>query len=882
MKKDGAGPSRGHKAASTVSRTPPGAALPVKSRKGSPLRRFEAIVELAPDATIVAGRDGRMVLVNRQTEALFGYTRKELLGQPVELLIPKRFHAAHLRHRAEYAAAPKARPMSAGLQLFGLRRDGSEFPVEVSFGPLGEEDDWQVIVSIRDVSETQRVLAANRELQQLLAVTDTALSHLELDDLLPALLDRVLEVLAVDHASIQLLDDTERMLFTLAARGLDADAPAPKPIAVGQGVAGRIAATRQPLIVDDLSKFPVVSASLFERQRSAVGVPVMLRERLLGVLIVSTTESRRFTEHDAQLLVRVAERVGTSIERARLYEAEQRARLRATARSAELEAVLGGMTDSVAVFDAGGKITYVNAAYRTMLALDAQPDFERLSVTERAHLFHARTSTGEPLSMEQLAGSRLLHGEVLLGSESSDLVLDALDGRTVTVQVAGSPLRDASGQLTGAVLVMRDVTEERRFEREARDLAAHLQSTLDAMSDAVFLFDAQGRLLRLNTAAQAMLDARSATAAFYSQPLRERGAAYQLHWPDGRPVAQEDWPITRVLRGEVLTEVNVQEIVVPDARGRERVMTYVGGPAADAAGNPVGYVLVLRDVTERKRLEREREEAHASALAAREVAQQLDQFFAMASHDIRSPLTALSGNLQMAHARARRLGDTLQSRDEESAELVAPLMTALDRADGSLESVLRLVSLLFDVARARTGTLTLTPAPCDLGALLRKQVEAQRAAVPERSIQLELPDEPVRVVADAVRLEQVLTNYLTNALKYSPDHCPVQVRLEVTEGLAVVAVRDHGPGLPWEEQSRIWELYHRAPGVEVQGTAGTGNASLGLGLHICKRLIELHSGGQVGVESVVGDGSTFWFRLPLATMSQAGVGQEGGTPARVQ
>jgi signal transduction histidine kinase len=139
--------------------------------------------------------------------------------------------------------------------------------------------------------------------------------------------------------------------------------------------------------------------------------------------------------------------------------------------------------------------------------------------------------------------------------------------------------------------------------------------------------------------------------------------------------------------------------------------------------------------------------------------------------------------------------------------------------------------------------------------------------VPERRIEVELPDEPVIVTADAVRLEQVLTNYLTNALKYSPDDQPVVVRLGVSEGLAVISVHDHGPGLPWEEQSCIWELYHRAPGVEVRGKAGAGSGSLGLGLHICKRLIELHSGGQVGVESAVGKGSIFWFRLPLASPS---------------
>jgi signal transduction histidine kinase len=123
----------------------------------------------------------------------------------------------------------------------------------------------------------------------------------------------------------------------------------------------------------------------------------------------------------------------------------------------------------------------------------------------------------------------------------------------------------------------------------------------------------------------------------------------------------------------------------------------------------------------------------------------------------------------------------------------------------------------------------------------------------------------VRVLADAARLSQVLGNYLSNALKYSPADQPVTVRLEVVENLAVVRVVDHGPGIPRQEQSHIWDLFHRVPGIQLQYESGDSAGSLGLGLHICKHLMELHPGGSVGVESAVGEGSTFWFRLPLVS-----------------
>jgi signal transduction histidine kinase len=141
-------------------------------------------------------------------------------------------------------------------------------------------------------------------------------------------------------------------------------------------------------------------------------------------------------------------------------------------------------------------------------------------------------------------------------------------------------------------------------------------------------------------------------------------------------------------------------------------------------------------------------------------------------------------------------------------------------------------------------------------------VEAQRIVASRRTIRLHAPSgEPVPVNADAERIGQVIANYQSNALKYSPPDRPVNVYVEADKGWARVAVRDEGPGLPEDEQARIWEQFHQAPGVTTQGGAV---GSLGLGLHICKEIVEVH-GGQVGVESALGRGSTFWFTLPLAS-----------------
>lgn len=261
-------------------------------------------------------------------------------------------------------------------------------------------------------------------------------------------------------------------------------------------------------------------------------------------------------------------------------------------------------------------------------------------------------------------------------------------------------------------------------------------------------------------------------------------------------------------------------------------------------------------VVERVRLLRERAEAQANAIALAEANRRMDEFMSIVSHELRTPITSIKANIQLAQRRMRK---SVQSETYEAhmlASVLEPLQEILGRAERQTRLLNRLVGDLLDVSRIQANRLELHMISTDLETIVRDAVLVQCQLEPERSISLVLPEQPVPVVADPDRVGQVVTNFVSNALKYSPVDAEVNVRLTVEQGMARVVVRDQGEGIPADQLDRIWGRFHRLHSHEsVEG--------LGLGLYISKSLIE-HHGGSVGVESEVGEGSTFWFTLPLA------------------
>ncbi len=315
-----------------------------------------------------------------------------------------------------------------------------------------------------------------------------------------------------------------------------------------------------------------------------------------------------------------------------------------------------------------------------------------------------------------------------------------------------------------------------------------------------------------------------------------------------------------------VSDASYHKILVAPLRVRGELIGALGLDYGDAPhtytamemsmAGAVGKLAAL--VLERGHLLREREAAIANELAARQVKERMDDFLALATHDLRSPITA--GKLAVSIAR-RRI-ERLIAESAGGAELpTAAIRSNLEIIEGSLNRLLQLVNRLMDVSRVRAGKLSLQLEPCDLRQIVRQAVEEQRLLTPGRLLRLRLPRAgAVIALADAERAGQVVTNLLTNAVRYAPGDSPIDISLRVSGPYARLSVRDRGPGIPAEEQAGIWQRFQQAE----QGKASAAKSGgLGLGLYISREIVHLH-GGQIGVRSAPGQGSTFWFTLPLA------------------
>lgn len=363
--------------------------------------------------------------------------------------------------------------------------------------------------------------------------------------------------------------------------------------------------------------------------------------------------------------------------------------------------------------------------------------------------------------------------------------------------------------------------------------AIELDTIIESIADGVYVCDAQGRIIRVNANGAALT---GLTPEQSLQTLGEYEAINDLRSLDGTPLPPEEHPLAQALQG--ISRTDYRFIMRRYDTGSDMQVRVSAAPIRNSAGEITGAVAVASDISKVYELERQK-----------------DEFLSIASHELRTPLTSLKALTQ------------LTKRQLERADV--PMAGHLTRMERSLVRMQQLIDDLLDVSRIQAGKLAIRSEPCQLQALCQQVVE-ELGATTTRELLLDAPAEPIEVEVDVDRISQVLTNLLSNALKYSPPDCPVTLILRQEGDKAIFAVRDEGSGIPAEELPYIFDRFYRVPGVEVKSGSAVG---LGLGLYICREIVERH-GGHIWAESTPGFGSIFSVSLPLVA---GPVGQPRGS-----
>ena len=404
----------------------------------------------------------------------------------------------------------------------------------------------------------------------------------------------------------------------------------------------------------------------------------------------------------------------------------------------------------------------------------------------------------------------------------------AADGRVVWLRDIVTVLAE-SGRPYRLRGIMVDITEQRRTREHLERTVSLLEATLDSTADGVLVVGLGGDVLACNRQFQRIWGLDDTCYGSRDAPLLQAALA---------KVKDPERFLARVRSLYATPEEESFDVIeLRDGRILERYSL-----PQRQGGSITGRVWSFRDVSPRVQAERERERLLRDA---HEAIQVRDDFLSIASHELKTPLTPLRLHLQL-------LKHALESGQPVTPERV-------DKALGQVSRLSALVNDLLDASCVGAGRMELQRAPLSLPELVREVYSDFLAAIDHHALTYEGPAEDILVSGDRGRLAQVLTNLLENALKYSPLGGTVRVTLTHSGGDAVVSVVDSGIGIPKEEQAHLFERFFRARNAPVSGFGG-----LGLGLYICRDIIDRH-GGHIWMESELGRGSAFHVSLPVLT-----------------
>jgi two-component system, chemotaxis family, CheB/CheR fusion protein len=403
-----------------------------------------------------------------------------------------------------------------------------------------------------------------------------------------------------------------------------------------------------------------------------------------------------------------------------------------------------------------------------------------------------------------------------------DIVIERPDASRVYGIAHAHPLHDESGILIGAVNVVVDVSDRKRGEEAQGRLIAIVESA----DDAIIGKDLNGVITDWNAGAEKLFGYSTAEAV---------GRPVSMLMPPDRKNEEPDI-LRRIRSGETISHY---ETIRRRKDGTLLNISLSVSPIHDAHGRIIGASKIARDIAVQKKME----------AALREADRRKDEFLAMLSHELRNPLATIRNSVQLLRMDP---GQAMQRK------VLAPL-------ERQVSTLTRLVDDLMDVSRVTMGRVELQRADIGIDRVLRDAAESVRREMRDRGhcFRISLPATDVVVHADAVRLEQVVVNLLTNAAKYTPDGGTIELSAERDGEDAVLRVRDSGIGIQPELLEQVFELFSQGA-----TTLDRAKGGLGIGLALVKYLVEMHGGNVQAKSDGPGTGSEFIVRVPAVAADE--------------
>ncbi len=848
------------------------------------------------DAFVVADERNEIVYANAAAGRLLDYDMDALIGRPLSMIMPARLRAAHDEGFRRFFATRQSRMMGRPIRVPVLSRTGTEIDIELTLSTMNEGGRVCVVASLRDLRERvelERELATARNQAAQYRVATTLLEAASLEDGLARSLHELCSTLEFSAGVAWLLDDGAlRVAGTWHEPEPTADAyiaaSRARWFAPGEGLPGSTLTAGKASVLQDLwmdPRFVRRDEAKTAGFRAALFFPIFGRRTVIGVYEVLARGPIMIDDAAAQSFETLGRQVGQFVERTRAEDARARSEER-------LKTTLMSIGDGVVVTDAQLRIVMMNPVAESLIG-HTQVE----AVGRPLHDVFRIVDEASRDVVESPAQRAIDEGAI--GGLASHTVLIAKDGSERAIADSAAPVRARDGALEGVVLVFRDESERRRSERRQQALAAAadlLRSVGDAEDIArpvvravvphvadwcsVVLGDdpAAPRAVVVGHADESKVGPANELRRRYPPAANApHGVPHVLRTkqPELYPVVDEA-VLRATARDEehfrILQSVGMRSaMVVPlIARGiLHGAMTLVSSResltydqddlafAMDLAGRCAQALETARllaalgsevaALAEAKAALQERERDLTRAIEMR------DDFIATAAHELRTPLSTLRLTVE-----ATMRG--MQKQPQATSSAFAEKIAAAERQCARMEV---LVERLLHVAKATAGQIPLEVKELNLASVVNDVIERVKTSTSGDASAISVAGPSHLMGAwDRVRVEQILTNLLTNALRYA-ERTPIRVSFQAVDDLIRIVVKDEGPGVPKEAQARIFERFERA----VADPATTG---FGLGLWITRRFAE-DQGGRIELESEPGQGASFVVTLPQRVGLPAGV-----------